>query len=307
MSLETITREILREPYRLPERPAYRDPYPYTPPPATPQQQQVSLTAIASSDKPSTIFQQHDGLQAWTEYTIDVAQRIDSGLAARPLYVARMQMNNLRGASGPGLFRTFEREIKAAGKEFGPGPTVVADSAAKYEGHFSAATAAGLDTDTADAYAKRNVSGLLLHEFGHGIANNEDGTEPPIGGDAELARVGFEQWANSPPRPEHANVNPETQVPFAKHDAPFLRTISHLWARARQHIPGLQPDHLISSDLYGLSPIQKYVDALQPELSANESIEQVVFFTRPPEPFIALWRSDITKWFGGIAEPTQHS
>jgi hypothetical protein len=292
-----------------PHRPPYRDPDWYQPrrslfqdlapqPPAA-----STRPSLSARNAKTTVFQRHDGLQAWAEYTLDVAQRVDPGLASRPFYVVRMDMQNLRGASGPGLFRTFEREIKAAGKNFGVGPTIVADLKAKYMGHFSAATEAGLDSDTADEHAKRSVSGLLLHETGHVIRDNEFGQSPPIGGNAAASRAGFEQWVNGPP-PADQSANPETQVAWAKHDAPFLRTICHLWARAKQHIPGLKPDDLIPSDLYGLSQIHKYVDALRPELSATGAIEDVVFHSRPPREFVELWRSDVRAWLAGIPEPT---
>ena len=146
----------------------------------------------------STVFEQHEGLNSWAEFVIEVAQKVAPELATKPAYVVRMAMANTRGASGPGFDETFQNEIRAAQKWHGRGPCVIVDDRENYRAHYGIATEMGLDVTTADMFAKRGVAGLVLHEFAHAIRDDEMGTSPPIGGEADLAQRRFEVWANKP-------------------------------------------------------------------------------------------------------------
>lgn len=247
----------------------------------------------------ATVYQQYSGLLEWTEHCLDVALRVDPGLSRVPLYVVNMEMNNLRGASGPGFDATFRAEIEAAKKWYGPGVCMVEDLAAKYTTHFNAARQLGMDNDRSKVFGLLAVAGLTFHELSHATRSGDYGGGSPIGGDPRIARIGFERWANDPP-PADKNANPETSVPWVKHDAPFIRTICLMAGRAAKHIRGLSPAHLMDTSLYGLSPIEEYAETLQPELSASGSICRIVFLTPPPKQFVNLWRGDIGRWVQGI-------
>ena len=137
-----------------------------------------------------SIFNENEGLTAFAEKVIDIAQQIAPELAQHPVYVIRARMKNLRGCNGPGFDEMFGDEIRAAGRWEGRGACVAVDDATTYREHFAAGTEAGMDVSHADAFSRRGVAGVMFHEFAHAIRDDEMGTSAPIGGEGPDACAG---------------------------------------------------------------------------------------------------------------------
>ncbi len=241
-------------------------------------------------------YRSDEGLTPWIERILDALPSEDFPGSA---YAVVMPMKQLRAAMIPGMAATFESDIREAGKWHGRGPTVLIDAPTLYRDYYGAGTEAGLETKKADAFARRAVAGVLIHELAHVLAQGDDGQADPIGGHAGEAKRALFSWTTEPPNPEHAAANSETYAPWAKHDARFLRAACHLTKRMRKQLKDLTYSDVVDCDKYGLTPISNYVACLLDELESGAPIRSLLA-SRAPKQFRDQWREDFARWWQGI-------
>lgn len=150
---------------------------------------------------------------------------------------------------------------------------------------------------------RREVTACALHELCHIgerpiLASDLDEAE-----DAALPTLIVKSWCATMaaiPRPEAA------PIPFAGHDAGFVRQVLHVAHRMKE----LLPLQVFASDVfdgpqYALSPMWSYSRALadEPERLAGTPLPEIGAI-QPPREFADLWKSDVRRWFLANPAPT---
>ena len=252
----------------------------------------------------------NESLLDMTERFLGVLREEDFDFRNRNLYVIRASLAGAhqRGLSVPGADWVFRHDIEIEGKWSGRGAAIIADMDGHYQEFYPRFRAAGMTDPQADEHSRLAVIGLLIHEFAHVLAEGWFGTEPPIGGNAELARTAFDFHAAGKkvegPIPERA--------PWDGHGRSFIRAALHLTDRVwRRWLPKLRPELVFpQARHYGLSPAGDYNQALAIELhGACNTREPIwgILMTASPPPFRQLWRADILKWFAGLEDKSDQA
>jgi hypothetical protein len=149
------------------------------------------------------------------------------------------------------------------------------------------------DTDFAGLDAvdiEQAVMATVLHELAHVL------DRPPVQGygpPADPGRMKFEALCVG-----HAvAAEPAATVPYAGHEARFIRAALHLQYRASRAGVTVAPSRLCAGREYGLSPANQYRNALgdEPCRLATDSIRQLLD-RHPPEAFSRLWAEDVAHW-----------
>jgi hypothetical protein len=92
-------------------------------------------------------------------------------------------------------------------------------------------------------------------------------------------------------------IEPPATVPYAGHEARFIRAAVHLQHRASIAGVTVAPSRLCAGREYGLSSANQYRNALgdEPCRLAADSIRELLD-RHPPEAFSRLWAEDAARW-----------
>ncbi|MHB1038161.1 MAG: hypothetical protein ACYC35_27560 [Pirellulales bacterium] len=144
-------------------------------------------------------------------------------------------------------------------------------------------------------WARPAILGTCLHELGHAVFSAVANVDVrPVA--AVFARP-VPTTIDAVPivvatadAPSHAPAS----RPWDGHGATWIRIVTHLAWRARQHgLPVGLADCGVAGRAYGLSPASRYACALADEPRAREGESLVgIAYTPAPRPFAALWQRD---------------
>ncbi len=142
-----------------------------------------------------------------------------------------------------------------------------------------------------------NSLGILLHEIAHPLTVAMATVAPPTCPPEEAAAI-VATWAD--------RTEPVDDPPWDDHRADFIRTALHVHRRAERLLNMLILEETLTEPArYGLSSIYDYCAALgsEPDDLLNEPFT-TIRATRPPRPFIELWKADVDRWYQALSLPT---
>ena len=239
----------------------------------------------------------------FTERVLEAAGLATPDFADVPIYAIQFPMSNCRGLWVPGLARTFEAELRAAGKWDGPGPGILLDSSRRFLNAYLAA--GGVPTMThrkADKFAHLCIAALITHELSHALDDGDRGQHEPVGGrGAELSKKSLIKCVSD--SGDGSKWQDEREAPWAKHGPRFVRACAHLTHRMRRFLPDLKYCDTFIGDNYALSSADSYVFPLLHELSSQRPIAELLA-SKPPSGFVDRWRGDVHRWYQAIDHPT---
>lgn len=140
--------------------------------------------------------------------------------------------------------------------------------------------------------------GALLHELGHALSQ-ELNRKPALSNQryAELSKLYLKARRETGYEPD----GPKAAVPFAGHDASFIRAVIHIQHRALRYAARCHLGIIVDSRFYGLSPIEQYAECLGTEPAALDAESFSTIRRIPaPLPFRQLWRDDVTRYFDSL-------
>ena len=137
--------------------------------------------------------------------------------------------------------------------------------------------------------------GLLVHELAH-VLSARKMVAPAV--PEPQARQAVAACLRESP-------DAESEIPWQWHNAPWIRVALHVEARASALLGYEVSSVCVAGDEYKLSEAAAYRNALgnEPAAMAHESFA-TIRTTRPPVAFQELWKADVQRWLGTIAEPT---
>lgn len=221
---------------------------------------------------------------------VALCRRVAPDLAGRPLYIMWRHMlpvemvgGELFGCTMRGLDAVLQPALERRQAWHGRGSAMLIDLHAI----VADVRADFLSRATRRRYVRGNVLGVALHELAHIVVDFKAACD---------AEVCDPEPAPSPRQVAAycallAGYDPtKDPVPWADHEADFIRVALHLAARAAHPPIGV----VDTACAYGWSPTSAYVLALGDEPARMQQWPLTrVLATAPPPEFVALWRSDL--------------
>jgi hypothetical protein len=140
---------------------------------------------------------------------------------------------------------------------------------------------AGIAEQTTDV--RRMFLDVLVHELAHAVSM-------PLASVPDSEPLPSRRLSHQRNYQEFCTT---TKVDRHGHDWRYIRDLSHLWVRSvlRGYVPDLNT--LLSPWVYSLTPLVRYIEALQEEpiaLLASSFVD--IRAAEPPEAFMTLWKTD---------------
>ncbi len=212
-------------------------------------------------------------------------------LADAPLYVVLQSENppadrlllDSWGNYHPKNDLVFRLWLESCGRWRGRGPLVVVN-----------------DLDIRDASpaedSESNILGIAIHELAHALSTGFDLIERTA---AETAMIELRaSFAISRLNAAPPSTLSQNGLPWAGHDAHFIRVAAHLSHRAKLAGIAIELDQVIALNHYGLrSSGDEYFCALTGEFERfDDAPLSTLRHHQPPAAFVWRWRNDLADW-----------
>lgn len=195
------------------------------------------------------------------------------------------------GVTGRPLDLALQSHLETSGQWKGRGPALIVDAGAAQEMALAKADAVGgLDVEDFCSLREALIASIALHEFAHTLSRSIDtATDKPHEAIEAL-------WTGAASRPFEETFT-ATLPPWFQHGADYIRALCHLAYRAEVDGHMIVADAAFASDIYELSSLDDYREALgdEPKQLFGCSFA-AIRATRPPEAFVELWQSDLQAW-----------